>query len=599
MRTSITPVTILVACAALTSTACGREPVAVHGAAVTVGATQTRAVVAAPQLAPTRQLRRLSLTLRGFEPSEAEYQQALTEAQNGTFDAWLAQQTEAFLQSTAFADEMFAFGQDFMHIGDYKRGSLEAIVGFPWKGGESVPLNPCPAGTLHADKLGHFNVDSPSQGDLPALCDDAAATINSVEPWWAPGTTVTTIGRAGNGNTVANGVDCGRIELSGAEGNFSEAGCGCGPNLQYCYKREAFGDPTYNQERASSPYLPGAPRRLLTEEPARLFADLIVNDRPFSDIVIGTTTVAPRTLQHVYTRWARQNTANAAALDSSDWWRNATDGWDEVEISSLHPNLLDDRSYTFDPRTDDGDPMGIPSAGVLTMLGPNVWYPRERVRAARWLETFTCANFAAPDPSEVFPPFTGDPYNSGTCMHCHATIDPAAIHFKRLEVEEDIPRHGLGFANLGGVGDWSWRRQGGVSFPDANSSDGLFWYQPYGRWNVSFQSGTFLTPVTAERIAANDDARFLDFLPAGETLYGTASDGTIGPLGFGKLIVNSGRFDSCMARRVFERIGGRTIDTVAEPNLSAQLVQTFIDSGRNVRELIRFIVSRDEFNRGI
>lgn len=555
-------------------------------------------LINAPNLSATRLLRRVHLTLRGREPSPAQYALAKAAAAGGTLPAFVDQQIDAALASPEFADQMLAFGHDYLKIGDYKRGSVEGIIGGVFKGNQTVELTPCATGTLHAGALGHFSSDS-RLGDPSSLCTTAGAALASIEPWWAPGSMVQVIGRSGNGKQSNAGTDCGRIYMGESSNNFPDPGCGCGPNLLYCGLPRSYGPPMYPRDYESNPYFADAQRRLLFEEPARLVAHVITTDAPFSDLVVGNYTVAPRRLQHVYARWGRMNSDNAS-FDSAAWWKSATDGWDKVTFQSINPHLLDVRTYTFDPRVDDGAPAGIPSAGVLTQLGPNVWYPRERVRAARWLETFACRNFTAPDPSLVFmPPYTNDPAKGGTCQHCHTTIDPAAIHFKRLEVEEDTPRHGLGHMNLGGVGDWQWRKTFQTSFVDPMSAGGVFWFQPYGRWNANFVAGTFLTPVPPSRIMTNPDARFLDFLPAGETLFGQASDGTIGPLGFGKLILASGEFDKCAVQTLHQRFIGRRFDPANEALLEAQLVQAFTQGGRKVKPLIKLLLQSDEFKRGL
>lgn len=563
--------------------------------------------VVAPQLSPTRQLRRLYLTLRGREPGPADYTRIKSAAADGSLATVLSAEMDAALSSTDFYDQMLSFGHDYLRIGDYKRGSIEGIVGAEFKGNQTVKLTACAAGTVHAGALGHFRTD-PRQGDPASICDDAAAPLANIEPWWAPGTTVQVIGRAGNGRstyTVGNQtVDCGRVYMGESSNNFPDEsttapGCGCGPNLLYCAPTRTSGPAMYPRDVESNPFIADAQRRLLFEEPARLFAHVVTTDAPFSDLVTGDYTVAPRRLQHVYARWGRMNSDNVS-FDNATWWKSATDNWDKVQFQSIHPNLLNSRTYTFDPRTDDGSPQGVPSAGVLTQLGPNVWYPRERVRAARWLEIFACRSFTAPDPSIVFTPaFNGDPARSGSCQHCHTTIDPAAIHFKRLEVEEDTPRHGLGHMNFGGIGSWQWRQTTQPSFADPNSPGGRFWFQPYGRWNVSFVGGTFLTPVAPARITANDDARFLDFLPAGETLFGLPSDGTMGPLGFGKILVQSGELDKCAVQTVFARVMGRKLDVGKEAALEAQLVNDFKTNGRKVKALIKTLVQSDEFRKGL
>jgi hypothetical protein len=563
-----------------------------------VAAKSQAPLINAPTLSATRLLRRIHLTLRGREPTPAQYALAKAAVANNTLQAFLDQEIDTALGSAEFANQMVAFGHDYLKIGDYKRGSVEGIVGGNFKGNQTVDLTPCAAGTQHAGALGHFRSDV-DQGDPSSLCDDAAAVITSVEPWWAPGTAVSVIGRSGNGKQTNAGTDCGRIYMGESSNNFAHAGCGCGPNLLYCALPRSYGPVMYPRDLESNPYVADAQRRLLFEEPARLVAHVITTDAPFSDLVVGNYTVAPRRLQHVYARWGRMNSDNAA-FDSAPWWKTADDTWQKVTFQSIQPNLLDVRTYTFDPRTNSGAPIGVPSAGILTQLGPNVWYPRERVRAARWLETFACRSFTAPDPALVFmPPYTNDPARGGTCQHCHTTIDPAAIHFKRLEVEEDVPRHGLGHMNLGGIGDWQWRKTFQTSFADSNSPGGTFWFQPYGRWNANFVADTFLTPVPPSQIMTNPDARFLDFLPAPGTLFGQQSDGTIGPLGFGKLIVASGEFDKCAVQTIHERFVGRKFDPTNEAALETQLVQAFTQGGRKVKPLIKLLLQSDEFKRGL
>ncbi|MBL8951784.1 MAG: hypothetical protein JNK82_13460 [Myxococcaceae bacterium] len=556
-------------------------------------ATAQTALVNAPRLSPTRQLRRVHLAVRGVEPTLQQYQAALDAADAGTFPAFLDAQLDAALASPEFADAMLGLGHDWLKVGDYKRGSTEGGTSAQFKGSHAVRLDRCAAGTRHAGALGLVSGSAASQ------CDDAAATLNVVEPWWAPGTTVTVIGRAGTGARTDGTTDCGRINMGNSDNALASANCSCGPNLVYCVERRQTGPVMYPRDYEATPYLADSQRRMLFEEPARLFAHIVVNDRPFTDLVLGTYTVAPRALQHLYVRWGRNNTDNAM-MDLSSWWRSADDTWKQVEVPSLHPNLLAERQYSFDPRTDDGAPRGVPAAGVLTMLGPNVWYPRERVRAARWLEILACRNFTAPDPSVVFTPaFNGDPYASGSCQHCHRTIDPAAIHFKRLEVEDDTPRHGVGHANFGGIGSWQWRRTTQPGFADAKSPGGYFWYQPYGRWHVNFAPDTFLTPVPAARIMANADARFLDFLPAGEKLFGLEGDGTIGPLGFAKLLVQSGEYDRCAVDRLFERFMGRPLDLTKEGATETALTTQFVQGGRKVKPFIKQLLLSDEAARGL
>jgi hypothetical protein len=573
--------------------------------------TQNQALIEAPELAPTRLLRRLSLSLRGHEPTVEEYAAAQLAADSGTQAEFLQRTTDEYLYSDAWRKQMFLFGQDYVGIGDYKKGTIEGGQGSLWRGSQSARLEQCNGDTLHAGKWAHFTVavTQPSAEVREVLCNDGGARVDTVEPWWAPGTTV---GRAGNGvrtyvNNDGASIDCGvtsQGEATLQDVYAPNAQCGCGPNLVYCYPADLVranpNDPAdLNLTDRNGHALQNGARRMFFEEAARYFAYVADQDLPMTELVLGTDTVGPRLLKHAYVRWARMNGANAF-LDDVQWWRDSGDDWSTpTETSTLQPNLLADRGYVFDPRTDDGDPLGIPAAGVLTMLGSNGWYPRERVRAARWLEIFACRDFAAPDPSIQFPAFTGDPYDSGPCMHCHQTIDPAAIHFKRIDVEEENARHGGGYVNMGGIGNWATRKQSQVSFEAPNIPGGVFYFEPYRRWQTQFTANTFLTPVSAERVDANPDARLIDFLPPGQTLFGEESDGTIGPAGFAKLLVQSGEFDQCATKRVFERVTGRKLDVAAEAQLHRTLVEEFVSHDRHLRDLVRFIVAREEFRKGI
>jgi hypothetical protein len=575
---------------------CTTEPAPVPPAALST----SQALNQNPLLSPTRQLRRVDLLLRGHEPTLAQYSAAIAAADAGTLDALIEAEIDASLASSDFYDTMLSYGHDYLRVGDYVRGTVEGGMSAYWKGGVAAQITSCPSGTMHAGALSHFAGD-PTMGDDQSICDAGTAVINSVEPWWAPGTTVQVIGNSGTGATKSmSGGDCGQLYGGATSWQFGGVGCSCGPNLVYCqpFKADRPGY-QYGEPYDSNPNLDNSARRLMWEEPARLFAYVVTTDQPFSDLVLGSYTVAPRKLQHAYVRWGRSNGTNAS-LDSSTWWKTATDSWDRVEVSTLNPTLLSDRTYTFDPRTDTGAPRGWPAAGVLTQLAPNVWFPRERVRAARWLETFACINFTAPDPTIQFqPPFTDDPERQGACQHCHQMIDPAAIHFKRLEIEDEAPYHGQGFPNLVGIAGNEWKHTPQVSFPDPNSPGGEYWRQPYGRWNTSFVANTFLTPITDAQLMGNADARFLDFLPPDTTLFGATSDGTIGPLGFGKLVVSSGQFDRCAVDKLFQHFMGRPIDVAKEAQLENSLVDAFVASNRQVKPWLKQLLMSDEFRRGL
>lgn len=535
------------------------------------------------RLSATRQLRRIDLTLLGSEPRPEEYQ-ALSSADDAAKEAILARAIEDALSSPQFYEEMLKFGRDYLRVGAYEPGTIDNSS---WIANQAVQLTPCETGTLHSGKLGIFFPNNLSRGDPPSICNDPSARTDSIQnPWFAPGTTVQTIGRAGTGVTQSStGPDCGGpgildqpvADASSFRIYTPAQDCSCGPNLIYCHPTQydsAFG-PLDGQSTVAD-----SQRRAAWDEPGRLFAHIVTQDKPFSDLVLGDYTVVNLKLQHMYVRLARLNPAHRS-LDSSAWFAGVTDpaAWRPVPFQSMHPNLLSRRSYALDPRTTLAEPEGIPAAGVLTSLGSMAAFARERVRGARWSEIFACRTFSAPPSTESFSPFQGDPYSGGQCQHCHRAIDPAAIYFKRPAIREDGP------LIIGGIGPGKW-------------DDGLIDGDPFSRWIRTFQPNTFLTPISPSELAFNPNARFLDFLPMGSTLFGSPGDGTIGPLGFAKLVVESGEFDSCAVRHFYERFLGRALDPTTESPLIQQLTQQFQAGGRKVKPFVRQLLSQDAFRRG-
>jgi hypothetical protein len=418
------------------------------------------------------------------------------------------------------------------------------------------------------------------------------------EPWWAPGTTIETIGWAGQGHTSvpywkdpAQEQDCGVIRINvmsketvihGGNNSFKPR-CGCGPNLIYCARRmqsqKIGGETGMSYDGYATD--PNGILSSLFQESARLFAHLIVNDRPFDDLVLANYTVVNQGLQHFYVRAARQ-TGRFDELDQSLWWQEVADpnAWREVVVEEMYPLLLAERDTKFDPTLDYGEPKGLPSAGVLTTIGSLGSFMRERPRAARWLENLTCREFNPPDSQIQFGPFEYDPGTQGVCQQCHQLIDPAAIHFKRFGA---IGQH------IAGLSPYRWNAIQKYGNP--------LWKQVPG-WDAQYIPNTLMTPVSEMDIAMNPDARFFDFAPPGTTLFGATGDGTIGPLGFGKMIVASGEFDRCTVRRFYERYGGLKLNPAKHKLYIDKLLEVYLESGKKIRPLIKWIVSQPRFRKG-
>ncbi len=565
-----------------------------------------------PELAPGRLIRRIQLSLLGRPPTveEVDAIEALTTPE--AREAAITELIERDLGSVEFYRQSMKFAHDWFRVGAH---NAQANISHGYFTGHlAIELHACAMGTLHAGKLGFLN-NIPQYGDPVAICNDPQATVNAVQPWWAPETMVQTIGRAGSASAQAavrkNGVyDCGVARVgdrANAPGDLSANPiCGCGPNLVYCI-------PPKNGRLANTwsfePNSAESSRRIASEEVARLYAHLVWYDRPLSDFLVGNYTVAPLWLKHMYVRAARFDAENAA-LDDSRWWDPMTWttpadpehmpgtplAWHEVVVEELHPNLLSltsgrtlatgasalSRSLKFDPRSEPASSFkGIPAAGALTTLVAQASYTRERVRAARWLETLTCRTFVPPPADIVFNDFRRDPAVEGNCQHCHLLIDPAATFFKRWSFA------GNGVVYLGGFGHGSITATTNVT--------GV----PFSRWLKAFDPGTVMTPATEAQVAQSPNARFIDYLQPNQTLFGSSGDGTYGPLGFGKILVESGEFDRCAVRQLYARFVGPQLDPAQHDALIESLRARFVANDRKVKPFVRELLALPEFRKGL
>ncbi len=566
------------------------------------------------RMSDTRLLRRVWLGLTGTTPSLEKYEAIAAAATPEAREAILRQAVDEALASPKFYERMLRFGHEWLAVGAYTTGA----AGDAYQGDMSGHLFKCPANSQHPGA--YYHVNEFGSGDPGRQCnnqdgDGNAATpeVHTVEPWFAPGTQVEVLGKAGSNitqvvNTQGQTIDCG-IASGGYYDPMLPAGCGCGPNLVWCSPLVGLNSGSNHDLRVQ--------RRHPYEEPARLFAHLAWHDRPLSDLVVGNYSVGTNWLRALYVRFGRQ--MGSTALDANTaWWRPAADSaprdplhpepndpqaWREFVVEDLEPFHLAltenrtrsgslERTYQYDPRTTTAAPKGLPTAGVLTMIGALSSFPRERVRAARFLEIFACQSFSPPPADVHFPPYDTDPAKGGTCLHCHKTLDPAAIWFKRWDFTPFQANY-VPWPFLPGVGRHRITKEWlSGQYPHSGSSPGY-------RWRNAFLPNTVMTPVTPEQVAANPEAVLLDTMPDSYTLLGQHGDGTMGPLGFGKILVRSGEFDRCAARRLYAMFIGRELDPAAEKHFIDKLAREFVARERKLRPFIRYLFEQPELRRGL
>ncbi|KFA91052.1 DUF1549 domain-containing protein [Archangium violaceum] len=564
------------------------------------------------QMSDTRLMRRILLGLTGTTPTLEQYEAMMAAATPDARETLLHSTLDDALASPKFYERMLRFGHEWLAVGAYTTGAS----GDAYQGDMSGHLHTCGSSTLHPGAYYHVNESAaPTKqcNDQDPDGNPAVPEVHSVEPWWAPGTTVQVLGKAGSNVTQVldskgQTLDCG-VASGGYYDPMLPRGCGCGPNLVWCSPLAGLGSAS-NHNLAFQ-------RRHPYEEPARLFAHLAWHDRPLSDLVLGNYSVGTNWLRALYVRFGRQ--MGSSALDSNTtWWRpdvdntprdpmhptpNDPQAWREFVVEDLEPFHLAltagkaasgslDRTYSYDPRTTLEAPKGLPTAGVLTMIGAMSSFPRERVRAARFLEMFACQSFSPPPADVHFPPYETDPATGGTCLHCHKTLDPAAIAFKRWDFTPFMSSY-VPWPFMPGVGRHRITKEWlSGKYPHSGSSPGY-------RWRNAFLPNTVMTPVTPEQIAANPEAVLLDTMPESYTLLGLHGDGTMGPLGFGKLLVRSGEFDRCATRKLYAMFIGRELNPASEKHFIDKLAKEFVARDRKLRPFIRYLFEQPELRRGL
>ncbi|RKH52680.1 hypothetical protein D7X55_19330 [Corallococcus sp. AB049A] len=567
------------------------------------------------QMSGTRVLRRLVLGLTGTTPTAEQYEAMAAATTPEARDSILRSTLEAALTSPKFYERMVNFGHEWLAVGAYTTGA----AGDAYQGDMSGHLFKCAANTAHpgayyaVHEFGDSKDPARQCQDQDADGNPAVPEVHQVEPWWAPGTTVTVLGKAGSDVTQVTDskgqpVDCG-LANGGYYDPMLPPACGCGPNLVWC-------SPLYGLQGNSNHDF-GMQRRHPYEEPARLFAHLAWHDRPLSDLILGNYSVGTNWLRALYVRFGRQM-GNSALDKNTTWWRpdadnaprdplhptpNDPQAWREFVVEDLEPFHLAltpdrarsgsiDRTYRFDPRTTTDAPQGLPTAGVLTMIGSLSSFPRERVRAARFLEMFACQSFSPPPADVHFPPLEVDPGTGGTCLHCHRTLDPAAISFKRWDFNPAQSFY-VPWPFMPGVGRYRITKEWlSGQYPYTGTSPGY-------RWKNAFVPNTLLTPVTPEQVKANPEAVLLDTMPDTYTLLGEHGDGTMGPLGFGKLVVRSGEFDRCVARKMYSMFIGRDLNPATEKGFIDKLAREFVAGDRKLKPFLRYLFEQPELRRGL
>ncbi|MGB5812663.1 MAG: DUF1549 domain-containing protein [Polyangiales bacterium] len=362
------------------------------------------------QCAPTdrlgkyRFLRQVTLDLYGRPPTIEEYEQLHA---GGDVDE---AKVDEMLESPEFFDRLAGYHRGFIWTALPSNNDLFSTFIERFNSGESEvwsvfdkqitfrgAYEPC-LDMQHTNFDGNGRPQPMQTGYLEGECAQTAEGCVmdgwvEMTPYWNPDISIRVCAFDAQEFTTGLDQSAGGVFTDCAERN-GDAGCGCGPSLQYC---AAAGDSGNVNEI----------RTALTEEPARIFEGIIKAGRPYTEAFSTNQTYFNGALRHYY-RYLQRNGNELANIADAAY----TSDWELIERPEYH-------------------------SGILTTMGYLLRHTSQRARVNRLYTAFLCDPFVAPagglpsatDPCSQNP----DLSERCGCAACHTTIEPATTYFGRWE----------------------------------------------------------------------------------------------------------------------------------------------------------------------
>lgn len=346
-----------------------------------------------------RQLRALSLQLRGVVPSVEEYAvvDLYGEVPDSLVDEWLA-------------SEDFA-GQVVRHHRALLWNNIENVNLFNARSGMTRirPNGSTPYRYWRNNQAVRYRGDNVPCLDQPAEFEADGSIVTyeqadgttlegwvEVAPYWNMGTTIRVCAFDAQEATVSPaGVRCDTTD------GYEDLSCGCGPNLAWC---------RYGAGPRDAPV-----EAMAKDVDLRIQAN-ILEDESYLDLFTGRRAFVNGPLVH-YLRYqmgvpngVRVQPDPYPDLPLPDLEYADEDVWMEIELGPEH-------------------------SGILTSPAFLLRFQTNRARANRWYTSFMCQPFQPPDGGIP----ASDPESTPTldlqvrdgCKYCHALLEPAASHWAR------------------------------------------------------------------------------------------------------------------------------------------------------------------------
>ncbi len=339
--------------------------------------------------------------------------------------------------------------------------------------------------------------------------------------------------------------------------------CGCGVGLERCIPGDSNNNGNAFYFPNHMPLGPGMPlddarqsqQRWFpywwSREVVRYLDDLFASDRDFREILTGKRTFVNGPLAQFY-RSIQQS--NCCGPETQFGMLQETEPlFDPSNVpADLEPHdvstwkLVEDR--------------GVHAAGILTMPMFLEKYASARARGAALYNDFLCKSFSA-DNQQLQPSAEPNLTIRPGCKTCHATLEPLAAYFSRVEPSNFVflPQ---------------------ASFPVHNPTCKL---DKNGKLNGNCNA--LYDPAFADAKSATL-----------RSAYASPEHADATPLGAGQDITKMPEFAQCAVQRVTSSFLGRQT-TPDDDALLSSLTSTFVGSGYRMKSLVRAIVHSDAYRR--